>query len=363
MKILFLTAKFYPSVGGVEKHVLEISKRMVRKGHEVTIITENSPKGINIKKTNYQLVAGSDSASLKSEQPVKSSYSTHILFQKIKIYYFDFGEQNWTRKFRIWQRIFKEIDLLRQADVVHCHDVFFWYLPFKFLFPMKKVYTTFHGYESYPIKIRAVVIRKIAEMFSNGNICVGDFIRKWYKTKPDYVIYGGVNISKTFKSIKKPTALFYGRLDEQTGIKTYMKAFKLIKERIPDFKLDVFGDGKFKKQIKESKSFDPEIEKKIKNYRFVFVSRYLSMLEAMASKRMVFAVFDNPVKEDYLKMSPFAKFISISSSEAELASEVQFYYSNTNIEQKQLHSAYRWVKKQTWDEIVSIYEKLWRYKK
>jgi hypothetical protein len=38
-------------------------------------------------------------------------------------------------------------DLIKEADIIHCHDVFFWYLPFRFLFPQKKVYIPFHGYE------------------------------------------------------------------------------------------------------------------------------------------------------------------------------------------------------------------------
>jgi len=71
--------------------------------------------------------------------------------------------------------------LIQEADIVHCHDVFFWYLPFRFLYPKKKVFTTFHGWEGiFPPKWQAKVIRNISEKLSFGNICVGDFIRKWY---------------------------------------------------------------------------------------------------------------------------------------------------------------------------------------
>ena len=65
MKIVFLARRFYPDIGGVEKHVLEIGKLMVDDGHKVTVVTQskgnqNELNGISIKRitssTNkYQL--------------------------------------------------------------------------------------------------------------------------------------------------------------------------------------------------------------------------------------------------------------------------------------------------------------------
>ena len=40
MTILFFCQTFYPHIGGVEKHVLEVSKLLVKKGHLVTVLTE-----------------------------------------------------------------------------------------------------------------------------------------------------------------------------------------------------------------------------------------------------------------------------------------------------------------------------------
>lgn len=41
MKILFFARLFYPHIGGVEKHLFEISTRLTAMGHEVTIVTES----------------------------------------------------------------------------------------------------------------------------------------------------------------------------------------------------------------------------------------------------------------------------------------------------------------------------------
>ena len=40
VRILFLTRSFYPSIGGVEKHILELSKVLIAKGHKISVITE-----------------------------------------------------------------------------------------------------------------------------------------------------------------------------------------------------------------------------------------------------------------------------------------------------------------------------------
>jgi len=37
----------------------------------------------------------------------------------------------------------KNRQLLQNADIIHCHDVFYWYLPFRFLYPHKPVFTPF----------------------------------------------------------------------------------------------------------------------------------------------------------------------------------------------------------------------------
>lgn len=180
MTILFFARRFYPLIGGVEKHVLEISKILVSKGHKVIVISETPPGSHS---TAYQ----SDSSSARPAGKLKNLESYNI----------NPGKDDWFKKFRIWKQLWRNRDLIRGADVVHCHDVFFWYLPFRFFFPNKPVYTTFHGYEgnNLPTK-KAVFMHKLSERLSYGNICVGDFLKKWYGTKPTFVTYGAVDYLK-----------------------------------------------------------------------------------------------------------------------------------------------------------------------
>lgn len=339
MNILFFSRFFYPHIGGVEKHVLEVSRLLIKKGHKVTVVVEQ------------------DSSNDKLNEVIKG----------INVFRIPNLRDGKLKKFKIWKWLFCNYNLIRNADVVHCHDVFFWYLPFRFLFPFKKVFTTFHGYENYPLKSKDVLVHKMSEKLSMGNICIGDFIKKWYGTKPTFVSYGGVNIVKNEKLKVKSSegAIFIGRLDEQTGIKTYVNAVKLIKKKIPDFKFEIIGDGKFRKEIERGfkvLGFQNNPEKYFHKYNFAFVSRYLSILEAMAAKRLVFAVYDNPLKEDYLKMTPFSKFIAISNSPSDLVLKIYFYIDNPEEKEKIIKGAFNWVKKNTWRKMTNKYLELWKAK-
>lgn len=336
MKIVFTARRFYPEIGGVEKHVMEISKRLIQKGHQVTVITEKSSKT-----------------------------SAHETINGIEVFRIAVGKEDRFKKIRIWKSLWQIRSHLVNADIIHCHDVFFWYLPFRFLYPKKSVYTTFHGYESFPLKKKAIIIRKISEKLSRGNICIGDFIPKWYGTKPTYVSYGAVELPayKKEKKISTNSALFFGRLDEQTGVLEYLKAYEFLKNKISRFSLLVIGDGEQKKKIDKKIKvlpFQANPEKYFEKYHFAFVSRYLSILEAFAAKRPVVALYDTPIKEDYLRLAPFVRFIIIEKYPEKIAERMIDLLNNPAKEKKMVDAAYTWVEKQTWEKMVDLYLKLWK---
>lgn len=365
MKILFFTQSFYPNIGGVEKHVEEVSKVLMKKGNKVTVVSEQIFNGNIEKIPNYQKICKSDINRSNNKNTDKSASIPYFKYKNIEVIYLNFGKNGWFKKFRIWWQLWKNRSLIYNSDLIHCHDVFIWYLPFRLIFYNKPVFTTFHGYESYPIRKRAIIVRKISENLSWGNICIGDFIKKWYRTNPTYVSYGAVRIKGQESKVKNQrSAIFIGRLDEQTGVLTYKDAVKIIKKNIADFKLTVIGDGKFKSKIKgrglSILGFKDDPILYLGSHRFAFVSRYLSILEAMAKKKLVFAVYDNPVKKDYLKMSPFAKFIVISNTSSNLAEKVLYFLDHPEEEKKLVNRAFTWVHNQTWEKMAVLYLKLWR---
>ncbi len=158
MKMLFLSRLYFPHIGGVEKHVREVSKRLVARGHEVKIVTEKFD------------------SSLKDLEAVDG----------IGVHRIPHGN-----KWNIWREMKRNEHLLDWADIIHAHDVYFWLIPYKLMHPFKKTFVTFHGWEGkYPVPFKNKMVRKISEWAANGNICVGDYISKWYGTKADFVTYG-----------------------------------------------------------------------------------------------------------------------------------------------------------------------------
>src|SRR4030042_6662574 len=227
MNILMLTHYYYPHVGGVEKHLKNINENLNRMDYKIKVITEKY------------------NSDLKTREIINGIEVFRIPIKKVKI----------AGLFYIWISLISYLNIIKQSDIIHIHDVFIWYLPFRFLYPNKKVFITFHGYESYPVKISAIIIRKISEILSNGNICIGEFIQKWYKTKATIINYGAVDLKKfkpDYKTSYDYDAIFFGRLDEQTGILKYLEAVRLIKRKISDFKLLVIGDGKYKSEVKKT---------------------------------------------------------------------------------------------------------------
>lgn len=351
MKILFFSRLFYPHGGGVETHVHEIGKRLVQRGHSVTVVTE-LPESYN---TNYHL--NHSSAKMAGE------------IDGIKIVRFDGGKEGFLKKFRVWLWLISNRGLIASADIVHAHDVFFWYLPFRFLYPNKSIYTTFHGYETkFPPSKKAILWRKLSEKLSEGNICVGDYIRKWYGTVPTYTTYGGtVVLGSKYQVIRekkdlKLKIIFIGRLEEDIGIGLYLQAILKLKEK-REVNITFLGDGSYKKEAEKLGRVTilpfenrDKYERLLSGTDVVFASSYLSILSAMAFKKPIIAVYTNPLKKDYLTMSPFSKFISIVDSADKIVDQVKkIDKTHAKVEQ-----AYFWVKTQTWDNLVKIYLKLWK---
>lgn len=333
VKILFLTRKFYPSIGGVEKHCLEISKILLKRGFRVTVVTE--------KMEDRSLITGE--------------------LENIRLFEIPVSKNERVKKFQIWFWLLKHNWLLRDNDIIHCHDVFFWVIPFRLLMWSKKMFITFHGWEGrYPPKLSAKLVRKLSEKMVNGNICIGDFISKWYKTSPNIVCYGGVRKYEENKT-GKYDLIYIGRLDKDTGLETYLKAL----DELSHLKLKVafIGDGILRKKVEkygEVLGFIENPQKFLTEKTFVLTSGYLSILDAFINKCLVFSVYENPLKRDYLKMSPFASYLVMTDNGRDLANRISYYFGNRMEAVKIAEKAYRWASSQTWEKLADNYIKLWK---
>lgn len=339
MKIVFFTRLYYPHRGGVEKHVFEISKRLKEEGHDITIFTEDIPEVKKDTKDEFRVI-------------------------RLKVGKDDFGKKD-----RIWKALWRHNEIIFDSDIVHCHDVFFWYLPFKILRPLKKVYTTFHGYETvFPPRKRAILVRKISEILSTGSINVGDYISKWYFSRPTLVTYGGVDVpykAEVKKRGKRIKIAFVGRIEEDNGVYIFSEILNILSNQGFDFEFTASGDGSLKKEFQrygEVKGFEDDSSLTIKNADIVFASSYLSILESLVQKKLVFSIFQNNLKKDYLKMSPLNDFVVSAGDPMSIVHELKKYILNEKMWNDKVEEGYEFASRQTWENVLHVYKKLWRIK-
>jgi glycosyltransferase involved in cell wall biosynthesis len=342
------TPLFHPHIGGVETHVKRLTEELIKKEYIIMIVTSRYNQSLlNFEKLN--------------------NVNVHRFYR--------------TSLPKIWLWIFKHRQLIKKSDIIHCHDFhtfIFWYLPFRLLYPFKPVFITFHGHEGvFPIPRTIKLKRKIAEFLTKGNICVGDFIPKWYDTNADFIIYGGVGFPNSEEGVgdQKNSGVFVGRLESDTGIMTYINALKILKINYGiNLEVDVCGDGSLRENIeatiKENKlsvkllGFVDNLLGYMRKNRFAFVSGYLTILEAMINKNLVFAVYENELKKDYLTLMPNSeRTMVIVGSPEELAEKIAHYSKNPEKANEKINNAYKFAKEKTWEKVADTYIQLWRTKK
>jgi len=332
MKILFLNRLYSPHVGGVEKHIEEIFQRLLKKGHTITIVTEKYNKN------------------LKNTEGIKGAKIFRIPYPKTKL----------IGLFYIWHWLFKHKYLIKQADIIHTHDIFIWYLPFRFIYSNKPVFTTFHGWEGiYPIPKRNIWLNQIAAKLSWGNMCAGTFIEKHYRIKADHIYYTAITIPKKVTYRKDPKRLVYvGRLDHDTGLPLMLKALSCLK----GYKIDFCGDGLLKNECKEYGQVRGFTNPKpfYQKAPICISAGLTSILEALSYKCLVITTYNNPLKKDYLTMTPFKNWIIISNTPEKLAERIKYYSRHPNKAKNKIQLGYKWAKTQTWDNLANQYLKLWK---
>jgi len=338
MKVLFLTRLYWPHVGGVERHVGEIGKRLKVKGKSVTIVTTKYDKN------------------LKSRE--KKDGIEIIRFNQPGIKYLGL--------LYTWLWLLKNIDLINKSDIVHIHDVFIWYLPFRFLFPRKPVYTTFHGrWGKYPIPFSDIMQKRLGAKLSKGVISIGEYIPKNYGFKSDITIYGAVDVKSKSKS-KRNTIIYVGRLDEDTGLSVILDALKNYRHLDDESLLimEFIGDGELRKECEKYGKVYGFVDPTpfYQKAKFCFASGYLTIHEALANKCLVFTAYRHSLQEDYYKLTPFSKFIYSSGNPEKLAERLMYLSKNKKASQKLIDTGYNWVKTQTWEKLTNSYLKLWRAK-
>ena len=354
-RILFICASFFPDKGGVEKHVFELSKELIRKGYIVDVIT----------------------VSIDPEIPVTSTIEGINVF-RIKAF-----SRGFLNRLYVNLRFILNIRRFIYSDIIHFHDYFpvwGWNLINVFIIKAllkKKFYVTFHGWEGrYPPENSVVFKRRLVDKLSSGSISIGHYVNKWYKTYSKHISYGAVkppivnflqNPLIPEENSKNTQFLFIGRLESDTGILQYLNQLQELSNHRDDYELTICGDGTLFPFISEMikdfsfkismKGFINDIDSEIKSADFVLTSGYLGILEALSHGKPVIATYDNKLKHDYLTMMPHQKDIFFICDDS--VKIVDILNTEDEILTNMVNMGIRFALSQSWLEMRKKYEKLW----
>jgi glycosyltransferase involved in cell wall biosynthesis len=335
-RVLMLAPSYVPRLGGVEKHVRSVCRELARLGAEVRIATPRWEEGW-------------------AEQEVIDDVAVRRL---------DLSARAGRRELAPW---------VEWAEVVHTHDAYpflKYYLPFRARRPRLPAFVTFHGYEGYPIPLEARLLRRLVLWLTRGNICAGAFIPKWYRFRCTHVTHGGVD-APAARPPSGEGAVFAGRLARDTGFLGALEAVRLLKEEHGvSLPLEVCGEGELRaeaERVVESASLEAtfhgqvsDVMPYLRRARFAFVTGLLTMLEAMASGAIVLSLYDNPLKEDYLRLFPGARHAIISDSPAELARRAAELVASPDTLDAMAAEAYEFARTQTWGKVADLYVDLYQ---
>ena len=347
MKVLHLTHYYDPHIGGVEKHVSRVVAHHAAEGIESTIITKLHQE--SLPRTEV----------IKGTMVIRIPVASEVF--------------KWSHKLSVWWQIWKLRNSILQADIIQIHDVFWWILPVLPLvrIKQKKVFMTFHGYEGNELPTwKQKLAHKSAAVLTDGSLCIGGFHQKWYGVTPTLVSFGAVTapahwIVQKKKRTHKKRAVFLGRLEADNGILMYLEALRKL-DTTGGWSLDVYGEGSLRKKAEAFAArhkltvrfhgFVKNADALLGKYDVAFVSRYLSILEALAAKVPVIAYSHNELTKTYIEETPFAKWITVSSSATEVTEQL-LHVSELSTE------ASGWARSQTWQLLSNVYLQLWKTKK
>jgi glycosyltransferase involved in cell wall biosynthesis len=246
MKIALVYDAIYPYIkGGGEKRFYEIGKRLAKKGHQVHLYGMKFWEGENVIKLNEIYLHGICRAKKLYTKEGKRSIKEAICFGLICF------------------KLIKE-----DFDIIDCSNFpYFSLFTCKLISIIKKkpLYATWHevwgknywyeyigwkGYLGYIIEKLAVLMP--VKIISNSEHTTCKLKNELNSKKLIYTVPNGIEfdlITRIKPAKEKSDVIFVGRLVSYKNINILIKSIKLIKEKKPEIKSLIIGDGPEKKNL------------------------------------------------------------------------------------------------------------------
>jgi len=207
-----------------------------------------------------------------------------------------------------------------------------------------------------------------------GTVAVGDFVPKWYGTPVDMITYGGVDVENysqmPMQDTKLPLRIAYlGRFEVDTGVFELVRAVQAyLATHKATVELHLFGHGSLMKQLSNLQQSElpifisppvVDITGILKTFPIIFASGYLTILEALCARRIVFAYYNNPLREDYLRLHPAADSLFVCGSVEDVVTGLSKCIQDTNNAFVRSEHGWDWAQKQSWENLAQKYVSLW----
>ncbi len=346
---MILTPSFWPSLGGVETHVTQTTRQLVALGYDVTIVTADRAHG-QPKRWFWQPTPTTD-------VEVRTLQTSPLKFLGL---------------LAIWWQLLWLLPLFARAEVIHIHDVAWWFWPVRLLLPGARVVLTMHGWEGvFPIPTKLKLLKQLSATVGDKVLAIGDFIGWQYGVTPDAVSYGAVDGEAILKQIgsqahethqihhpgKQLTIAYAGRLAQDTGLPLLLAAAQ--DQSLKHIKWLFYGDGPLRsacESVGEVRGWSADHEW-LTTADVIVASGYLSVWEALLAKKPIIAVTQNQLRRDYFSAAPFGNLLLLGSTIAELrAILANFKQPHLHSQQAALQTGRQLALAQTWTHLVEFYQ-------
>jgi len=347
-----------PEAGGAEIHLHEILRRLAAKGHEITLISSKY-KGCKTQEN----IDGIKIVRVGNKYLFNFAFLWYYLV-KLRKSNFDVIIDD-VSKIPLCIPYYVKKPAIAIVHHIHGRSLFR-ELPFPialYVYTMERLLI--------PIFYRDTVIVTVSESTKE------ELTKMGIQSDNIYVIYNGIGNSLfPDKKSNIPTVIYFGRVKKYKRIDNLIRAFKYVKERIPNAKLIVAGKGDNYKELKslanhlklDSAEFIGEVseEEKIKLLQraWVFVTTSekegwgLSVIEANACGTPAVA-YDVPGLRDSIRHGYNGLLVEDGNIKA-LADIITHLLENNNLREKLSRNAVKWAKRFSWDRSAKKLEKVIR---
>lgn len=236
MSILYVTARYPPFVGGTEIHTAEVARRMVARGHDVTVLTtcfEPLPTG-------EEVIDGVRVVRVRARPADYDFYFAPAVYSYIR-------SGRW--------------------GVVHCQGYHTFVAPLAMAAALRTkqpLVVTFHsGGHSSAVRrsLRPVQQAALRPLLARADRLIGvsrfetDFFRRRLRLSADHFETITNGVAQDFLDVNGDAATeqtivcSVGRLERYKGHHRVIEALPAIRKKIPDVMLRIVGDGPYRPQL------------------------------------------------------------------------------------------------------------------